>query len=76
MVMKKIVQNHEGCIGCGTCAAICPEFWEMNDEGKADLKGAKISPDKKEQELEIEDKDMGCNKDAAEACPVQVIHIS
>lgn len=75
--MKKIIQNHEGCIGCGTCAAICPEFWEMDyDKGKANLKGAKISPDKKKQELEIEEEKIGCNKDAADACPVQVIHIS
>jgi len=26
------------CIGCGACAAECPEGIEMNDEGKAHVK--------------------------------------
>lgn len=70
--MKKVIQNHEGCIGCGTCVALCPKFWEWNEDGKATLKGGKKN---KKGELELEVKEAECSKDAAEACPVQVIRI-
>ena len=26
------------CSGCGVCESICPEVFEMNDEGKASVK--------------------------------------
>lgn len=72
--MKKVIQNYEDCIGCGTCVALCPKFWEMGDEGKARPKlGEKT--EKGIYEFEIDEKKLSCNKDAAEACPVQVIKI-
>ena len=72
--MAKIIQNHEGCIGCGTCEALCPKFWKMDhEEGKANLIGARIDAKTKEQTLKVDD--IGCNQDAADCCPVQVIHI-
>jgi len=71
--MAKIIQDRERCIGCGSCAAVCPKFWEMNyEEGKANLKGAKEN-EKGEQEIEI--KDIECNEEAADVCPVNVIKI-
>ena len=57
----KIVHEVEKCIGCGSCASICPENWE--------LKGGKSKPKK------IEMEEIGCNQEAADACPVQCIHI-
>ena len=72
--MAKITQNHKDCIGCGTCEALCREFWKMDyEEGKANLKGAKINPQTKEQELEVDN--IRCNQEAADCCPVKVIHI-
>ena len=72
--MAKIVHERWKCIGCGACAAICSQYWEMADDGKSDLKGAKYkdTPEGKLGQLEV--KDAGCNKDAAEGCPVQCIH--
>ena len=67
----KIVHDRENCIGCGACAAMCPDFWEMVDDGKSKLSGAKPKAGK----FELEVNDLGCNKDAADACPVNVIHI-
>ncbi len=52
--------NKETCIGCGSCAALCPETFQMNDEAKSDV----ISQDDKE-----------CAKSAAESCPVQAITV-
>jgi ferredoxin len=70
--MIKIIQKHEECIGCGSCVAICPKFWEMGDDGKAYPKtGTKNL--KGDYELEI--KKVECNKDAADSCPVQIIEI-
>ncbi|MCX6731497.1 MAG: ferredoxin [Candidatus Parcubacteria bacterium] len=71
--MAKIIQNHEGCIGCGSCAAVCPKFGEMNvEEGKSILKNGKKN-EKGEYELEV--KDIECNQEAADVCPVSVIKI-
>jgi len=73
---KKFLLEYDrpNCIGCGACAAVAPEFWEMHDDGKSDIKGGKTRDDKW-QELEIEGKDFEANKQAAESCPVNVIHL-
>ncbi len=61
MIKPKIDQ--EKCIGCGTCAAICPEVFELNSEGKAEVKPA----DYEAFENRI--------KEAQEACPVEAISL-
>jgi len=58
----KVTVDKEKCIGCGSCSAICPANWEMDDQGKA-------SP--KEELVEK----LGCNQTAAENCPVQAIEV-
>ncbi|MEE9323269.1 MAG: ferredoxin [Candidatus Aenigmarchaeota archaeon] len=57
----RIIHDKGACIGCGACAAICPENWEME--------GDKAKPKKTEV------KEMGCNKEASDSCPVQCINI-
>ncbi len=49
------------CIGCGACAAVCPEVFEM--------KGNKAN-------VKVKETDNPCAKDAASNCPVQAITIS
>ena len=29
----KVVVNRDNCIGCGACEAICPEVFQLDDEG-------------------------------------------
>lgn len=60
--MYKIKYDREKCIGCGSCAAICPDNWRMDDDGK-------FSP------IEIEIEKLGCNQEAERGCPVQCISI-
>ena len=78
----KIVFDRKNCIGAAACAAVAPEFWVMNEDGKADLVGSKTDDSGnhvlivKESQLSKEGKNvLALNKDAAEVCPVQVIHI-
>ncbi|MFZ5559309.1 MAG: ferredoxin [Patescibacteria group bacterium] len=68
--MAKVIQQRDKCIGCGTCVAVCPDFWHMGDDGKSVLKDAK---DVGANKFELEVADPGCNKEAAAACPVQII---
>jgi len=66
--------NRPDCIGCAACEAVAPDFWEMNDDGKSDIKNGK-NVENGWQNLDFEEKDLQINKDAADSCPVNVIHI-
>ncbi|VVB53761.1 4Fe-4S single cluster domain protein [uncultured archaeon] len=69
-----IQHDRPNCIGCTACAATAPAFWEMGADGLSNLKGAKKNAEGNE-ELAIEQKDYAVNKQAADSCPVNVIHI-
>ena len=67
----KIIHSVEKCIGCGLCASICPDLWEMGDnDNKAHLKGQKS-----ETEETIELNESACAQEATESCPVQAINL-
>ncbi|MDI6798702.1 MAG: ferredoxin [Candidatus Aenigmarchaeota archaeon] len=56
------VVDEEKCIGCGLCTSLCPNVFEIGDDGKShvkDLKGCEKSD---------------C-KAAAESCPVRAIKL-
>lgn len=74
MAKIRIIYDREGCIGAGVCAAVADKHWVMNDDGKADLKGATKNADGK-WVLEIDEQDLDLNKQAAEGCPALVIHL-
>ena len=67
----KIILDRSKCIGCGSCAAVCPQQFEMADDGKSRLKDSKKSGENEELETE----EPGCAKDAVEVCPVQIIKV-
>ncbi len=67
----KIIQEHSKCIGCGSCIAVCPKFFELGEDNLALIKNAQAVGEN--QELEV--KDAGCAKEAVEICPVQIIRI-
>jgi len=61
--MVKIELDEDNpCIGCGACAAVCPDNWVLGDDGKAKPKKAEV-------------KEIGCNQEAADSCPVGHIKI-
>lgn len=68
--MAKIKLEREKCIGCGSCSALCPKYFEMVEDGKSHIIGA----EKKDiEELDVEKLDSA--EAAAEVCPAQCIHI-
>lgn len=73
MTKLKVFHERPNCIACGACAAISPEFWEMDEDGLSTLKGStKVGEN---FELEITEDQKVANQEAAEVCPVQIIHV-
>ncbi len=70
--MAKIIHERDKCIGCGSCAALCPKYWEMAEDGKSNLLN---STQNAEGNYEIETEIIECNQEAVDACPVQIIRI-
>ena len=58
----KVKVNKEKCIGCGYCASVCPEVFELGEDGKSRVKeGTDFG------------KNQDCVKEAKERCPVGAI---
>ncbi|MBI2668902.1 ferredoxin [Candidatus Woesearchaeota archaeon] len=79
MPKYKIIYDRKNCIGVGSCALLAAKFWKMNPaDDKADLVDGKQNEKQKKDEvfeLEIDEKDLHQNKEAARNCPVNVIKI-
>lgn len=58
----KVLVNRDACIGCGACAAICEDVFELDDEG---LSVAKVEDVKEDKEQEV--------RDAIDSCPTGAI---
>ena len=68
--MPKIKLEREKCIGCDSCAVVCPKYFELQDDGKSHIKDAA-----KQDFEELEVEKIECAELAAETCPVQCIQI-
>lgn len=73
MIQLLVDHDHPECIGCGACAAILPEFWEMIED-KAHLKESHLVGEHEHLEVKSEE-NFAKNLEAAEACPVNCIHL-
>jgi len=70
--MSKIVHQRKKCLACGACAAVCPEFFEMDKkDGLANFKNSK----KVGENFELEINKIGCIKEAIDICPINIIEI-
>lgn len=56
--------NKDVCIGCGACAAIAPDMFELEDDGLAAFKAEEVEKNKHEDIL-----------DAADSCPTGAIEV-
>ncbi len=59
----KVTIDKNLCIGCGVCAALCPDIFELGPDNKSHVKDGDHSSSSE------------CAKKAANACPVAAIHI-
>lgn len=58
--MAKVDQDK--CIGCGACTVICPEVFELGDDGKSHVKNPEGASKEK-------------IKEAVDSCPVGAISL-
>ena len=58
----KVVLNRDACIGCGACAALCEDIFEIDNEGLSKVKKEKVS----DEEVEL-------TRDAVYSCPTGAI---
>ena len=58
----KFEVNKDACIGCGACAAICEEIFELTDDGYAEAKDVEANDEVKEDAIS-----------AMEGCPTSAI---
>lgn len=57
--MVKVDKNK--CVGCGMCAGMCPETFQMDLNGKSEVINEAVTD---------------CAKNAAENCPVEAISLN
>ncbi|MFA5109750.1 MAG: ferredoxin [Patescibacteria group bacterium] len=56
--MVKVDKNK--CVGCGLCAGLCPETFQMDLDGKSEVVKGEVT---------------ACAKEAAGQCPVEAISL-
>ncbi|HIG95659.1 TPA: ferredoxin [Candidatus Woesearchaeota archaeon] len=77
----KIWYERKGCIGAASCEAVFPEVWKVQEDNKATILDQNLSaPAKKSDDeesiiLELSDEELKRHLEAAEVCPVNVIHV-
>ncbi len=69
--MFKLIIERERCTSCGSCEDLCPELFELDKDGISHIIGSERVENNDELELDEEK----CSLDAAESCPVMIIHV-
>ncbi len=59
----KVTIDRDGCISCGLCMTMCPEVFRFADDGLSEVYHQPEGGEEKSA------------KDAADGCPVSVIHV-
>jgi ferredoxin len=71
--------DRKACQGFGACVELCPNFFQLAEDGKTSLQEAKKSKVTEGDTVIKETLDMDnldCIRAAAEACPFNAIHIT
>lgn len=69
--MYTLIVERDNCTSCGSCENICPELFKLDETGISHI----IGSERVENNDELETEDEQCSVDAAESCPVMIIHV-
>ncbi len=72
-MMVVIQYKKKSCIGAGECEAVSPALWKVLNDGKAELKGAKLNEDTGLYELEVDDALVKEQELVIRSCPANCI---
>ncbi|MHB1295950.1 MAG: ferredoxin [Anaerolineae bacterium] len=73
--MPRVTIERDGCISCAACWGDCPEVFEENDDDGLSQVKAEYRAGGDPATGQVPDDLEDCAKGAAEACPVEVIHV-
>ncbi len=72
----KVSIDRDQCIADMACTALCPDVFEMNEEdGKAQIVEKYRKSKESIEEGIVPENLKSCVEEAANACPVQIIHV-
>jgi len=76
MPKYKVILDRDRCIGSGSCTAVAPRFWDLQEDGKVTLVDSVFNQESNKWELIIEAQENYIeNHEAENACPVTAIKI-
>jgi len=75
MAKTKVTIVREECISCESCWTVCPEFFAQNSTDSWSEIVAKYRVGGNSAEGEAPEDLMDKVKEAADSCPVQIIHV-
>lgn len=68
--------TRDECVSCGTCADVCPEFFELGEEDTLSQVLEQYRNDGRQDEGTVPPELEACVTEAADLCPVQVILVA
>ena len=74
--MIKVTIDREECTACEVCWSVCPQVFQQNDDDTWSEVTEQHRADGKPGEGEVSDELGDCVREAAEGCPVEIIHVS
>ena len=74
--MVKVSIDRNDCISCANCWTICPDFFEQNSDDSFSQVIEMYRVRGNIAEGEAPQKIEGVVKEAADSCPVQIIHVT
>ena len=76
MAKYKVVINKETCMACGVCWSLCPQIFEIDEQGKSRIMESFRTEDLESRSEGVVGDDLAdCARVAADACPMASIAI-
>ena len=73
--MVSVTIERDTCVSCGSCYETCPDFFEENPEDSFSQIKEKFRKNGSISEGEAPPDMADCVRDAADLCPVTIIHV-